>query len=80
MGLRLELECATILFLLDNVENIQMNQSGGYKYKDGTPVEEEFDGYATAETRPGGVEKSVNGNFFSRRIRGVAEVTQMPSW
>ena len=66
-------------FSLDNVENIQMNQSGGYKYKDGTPVEEEFDGYATAETRPGGVEKALMELFLKKNTRRCG-VTQMPSW
>mgnify|MGYP000029393223 CR=1 FL=1 len=58
-------------FSLDNVENIQMNQSGGYKYKDGTPVEEEFDGYATAETRPGGVEKALMETFSQEEYEAL---------
>lgn len=70
-GITFEITKYGYTFDLSNVENIQMNQSGGYKYKDGTPVEEEFDGYATAETRPGNVEKALMETFSQEEYEAL---------
>lgn len=59
------------IFSLDNVDNVQMSQSGGYRYKDGTLVEEEFADYATAETRPGCVDRALKETFSEEEYEAL---------